>query len=72
MTTQYLTQRDAVLAILRERMSIGLTQLEALHEAGIGRLASRVDELRNMGYKIVTTWEIKGRKRWARYVLKAR
>ena len=64
-----------MIAHMREHGSI--TSLEAQTEYGIMRAASRVNELRNMGYGITTTME-KGRNRYgeatryARYTLAER
>lgn len=44
------TQRDLVLDYIHEFGSI--TQLEALRDLGIMRLASRISELKQMGYPI--------------------
>lgn len=66
------SQCDMMLNHMREHGSI--TSLEAQTEYGIMRAASRVNELRNMGYGITTTME-KGRNRYgeatryARYTL---
>lgn len=45
------TQCQALLRYLRENPD-GITSLEALRELGIGRLAARVFELREQGYRI--------------------
>lgn len=45
------TQAERVLDYIREFGSI--TQLEALRDLGVMRLASRVSELKKNGYKIV-------------------
>ena len=64
-----------MIAHMREHGSI--SSLEAQTEYGIMRAASRVNELRNMGYGITTTME-KGRNRYgeatwyARYTLAER
>ena len=47
-----------------------LTSLEALQQYGCARLASRIDELRRMGFDIETRLERRGRKRYARYALR--
>lgn len=47
------TQCTEILEHLRKHGSI--SQAEAMQEYGIGRLASRVWDLRNQGYEIVTT-----------------
>ena len=45
-----ITQTERVLAYIREFGSI--TQLEALRDLGVMRLASRVSDLRKQGYNI--------------------
>lgn len=45
-----MTQNERILRHLRDYGSI--TQLEAMQEYGIMRLASRISDLRRMGYKI--------------------
>ena len=50
-----MTQTERVLAYIREFGSI--TQLEALQDLGVMRLASRVSDLRKQGYPIVGTVE---------------
>lgn len=45
-----MTQDERVLAYIREHGSI--TQIEALRELGVMRLASRVSDLRKQGYRI--------------------
>lgn len=45
-----MAQKDTVLAILKAGK--GLTSAEALYDYGIGRLASRVCDLRKAGYPI--------------------
>lgn len=44
------TQNDRVLDYIREYG--GITQLEALNELGVMRLASRISDLRRRGYPI--------------------
>ena len=46
------TQAQRVLDYIREHGSI--TQLEALQEIGVMRLASRISELKKQGYAIVS------------------
>ena len=50
-----MTQNDRVLQYIREFGSI--TQLEALQDLGVMRLASRVSDLRRQGFKIVSKTE---------------
>lgn len=50
-----ITQNDRVLRYIREFGSI--TQLEALQDLGVMRLASRVSDLRRQGVKIVSKTE---------------
>lgn len=57
-----LTQKDRILRHLRDYGSI--TSLEAMTEYGIMRLASRISELRKMGYEITSVPEY-GRNRYA-------
>ena len=70
-----MNQNDRILRHLRDNGSI--TPLDALSEYGIMRLASRISDLRSMGYDITTTME-KGRNRYgeatryARYTLAER
>lgn len=49
------TQCDRILRHLKDYGSI--TSLEAMHEYGIMRLASRINDLKNMGYKIISITE---------------
>ena len=55
MMAQKITQTQAVLMYLEENGSI--THLEAQKELGIMRLASRIVDLKKMGYTIVSTTE---------------
>lgn len=50
-----ITQNDRVLQYIREFGSI--TQLDALQDLGVMRLASRVSDLRRPGFKIVSKTE---------------
>ncbi len=60
------TQTEAVL----ERLRAGpLTPLVALQEIGTFRLGARIWDLKQAGHNILTEWEQKGRKRYARYRL---
>lgn len=63
-----MTQNEMVLNHLKGGKT--LTSLEALKEYGIMRLASRVDELRELDYEIDTKMIHKGRKHWAEYRLR--
>ena len=47
------TQSERVLAYIREHGAI--TQLEALKEIGVMRLASRISDLKRRGYDIIGT-----------------
>jgi len=49
------TQCDRLLRHFREYE--GITQLEALNEYGIMRLASRIYDLERMGYTFKRTWQ---------------
>lgn len=49
------TQSDRVLDYIREHGSI--TQFEAMQDLGVARLASRIFDLRQQGYKIIATTE---------------
>lgn len=49
------TQTERILDYMREFGSI--TQLEALKDLGVMRLASRISDLRRQGYKIISTTE---------------
>lgn len=49
------TQAERVLDYIREFGSI--TQLEALRDLGVMRLASRISDLRRQGYKITSKTE---------------
>lgn len=70
-----MTQAQMVLRHLEDYGSI--TQMDAMQDYGIMRLASRVDELRKQGHPIVTE-VVEGRNRygektrWARYRMGAR
>lgn len=73
-----MSQTDDVLALLRQRGPKGLTPLEALELIGTMRLASRINEARELlrrrepDLEIVTGSAIRGDKRFARYVLRRR
>lgn len=47
------TQNERILDYIAEFGSI--TQLDALRELGVMRLASRISDLRRQGYKIIST-----------------
>ena len=49
------TQNERIIEYMRETGSI--TQLEALKELGVMRLASRISDLRRRGYNIVSNYE---------------
>jgi hypothetical protein len=49
------TQANRVLDYMRENGSI--TQLEALNELGVMRLASRISDLKRQGYPVVSNIE---------------
>lgn len=55
MTGQKATQAERVLDYINEFGSI--TQLEALKDLGVMRLASRISDLKKMGYPIVSNLE---------------
>lgn len=48
------TQNERILNYIREFGSI--TQLEAIVDLGVMRLASRVSDLRRKGYNIISEW----------------
>ena len=50
------TQNERVLKYMNDFGSI--TQLDALRDIGVMRLASRISDLRSLGYPIVSTSEI--------------
>ena len=49
------TQNERIIAYMNEFGSI--TQLEALRDLGVMRLASRISDLRRLGYKITSERE---------------
>jgi hypothetical protein len=56
------------MAVLKHLRKVGpLTPLSALVNFGVARLASRIDELRKMGYQIKTTIKVVNKKRYASY-----
>lgn len=61
------TQNELVLRHLLIKGSI--TPLEALTEYGCFRLGARIYELKKKGYNIVTYYETKNNKTYARYEL---
>ena len=70
-----MTQNDRILRHLEDYGSI--TQMDAIRDYGIMRLASRVNDLRREGHPIITE-RVEGRNRygekchWARYRMGAR
>ena len=60
-------QNQIVLEVLRKRGCI--TALNALVNYGIARLAARIEELRKLGFIIVTEMRKVNRKRYASYRL---
>lgn len=68
-----MTQCEKILDYIRLNGSI--TPLDALREFGCMRLASRINDLKNQGYNIISKMEINknrygGTVRFARYTLK--
>jgi len=63
------SQKNQILGHMRRHKTI--TPLEALDKFGCLRLAARIQNLRDSGYKIATEWVRKGEKRFARYRLVA-
>lgn len=63
------TQREQVLAVLRDRRPSPVTSLELLREAGTMRAAARIHELRAEGHAIRTVRVVRGRRRLAAYAL---
>lgn len=61
------TQCELVLEWLQKYGKI--TSLEAMMELGVGRLASRIWELKEEGYPITMTMVYKNRKRYGVYTL---
>jgi Helix-turn-helix domain len=53
-TTKPLSQKERILKTLRRRTRIGLTEQQAKADFGIASLSSRVRELRDDGYPIVS------------------
>ena len=49
------TQNERILSYIEEKGSI--TQLEALNELGVMRLASRISDLKRKGYNIISKTE---------------
>lgn len=49
------TQNDRILAYMKDFGSI--TQMEALQDLGVMRLASRISDLRSLGYPITSSIE---------------
>lgn len=61
-----MTQNEQVLEILKNQT---LTSMQAIKKLGCLRLASRINELRDMGYPIETIMIKKNGKRYAQYKL---
>ena len=62
-------QLEAVYGLLQDRPE-GITAIDALNEAGCFRLAARISDLRDMGYRIESEMvTLKDGKRVARYTL---
>lgn len=55
------TQNDRILSYMDEFG--GITQLEAIRDLGVMRLASRISDLRKMGFPIVSN-RVKVQNRW--------
>lgn len=68
MTQRLDTQNARILAHLQRGKTI--TPIDALKIAGSWRLSGRILELRQAGHPIITEWEQRGGKRYARYRLK--
>lgn len=49
-----MTHKDAILELLKDAGDYGLTPMTALHRVGTFRLAARISELRDDGYRITT------------------
>ena len=63
-----MTQCDRILQHMKRKP---ITALEALDQYGCFRLAARIKDLRDSGYKIETTIIERGEKRYAQYMLNA-
>ena len=63
-----MTQTQRILSHLKRRT---LTAHQAWDRYGILRLAARINELRNQGYRISTETVKKDGKSWARYRMEA-
>lgn len=61
-----MSQNEQILKTLKKRP---LTSLDAIKRLGCLRLASRINDLRNMGYIIETNMIKKNGKRYAQYKL---
>ena len=46
-----------------------ITPMEALRDFGCFRLSARIYEIRRSGHHVINTWQVAGRKRFARYRL---
>lgn len=66
-----MTQNRAILSLLRDRGTLGVTPLLALERVGTLRLGARIFALRDEGYDIITHHQKIGRnKTVARYELR--
>ncbi len=59
------TQNERILSYLRQFG--GITQLEAIRDLGVMRLASRISDMRMRGYNITSDW-VKVENRWGEKV----
>ena len=64
-----MSQKNQILGHMRRNKTI--TPLQALELYGCLRLAARIQNLRDSGYKIATEWVMTPEKRFARYRLVA-
>lgn len=55
MSSQRVTQKELILDYIKEFGSI--TPLEAIRDLGIYRLASRISDLKKLGYPVRSEWE---------------
>lgn len=62
-----MTQSEQILSALKKGKTV--SALEALLQFNCLRLAARIRDLRNQGYRIKTHLKQNGRKRWAVYSL---
>ncbi len=54
-STKDISQQNRIVAYCQSHR--GITSLEAVNELGIIRLASRINDLKERGYSIITDWE---------------